>query len=457
MKTVTMATSVLPGWHALELLEAWWRERRPGWVDPSWWSLPMRADLLDLLRLHTGPELIAQLERLGGGACPGEHEPEPYRDSSGYPCACKVVLAAAWEAAASWSAVRSAGALVDAAGPQPVVVEAVDRQPGIIDPAREELAVALRVHVGSAERRIRKARELAAQPAVAALAAEGVLPLSSVSNVCEDLAGLSERDAADVARQWLADVRGRLDVGRAMTGTGAVREATRRILAAESHRDRRKRARSQRRVELWPNLDGTTTLGATLREEDALRVHRRLTAMAKALDDDRPIDARRADLMVDLLLGRAESRCSGVEVNVTAPLEVLIGLRDGVAEIPGFGPIPGDVARDLAADARWRAWVTDAVSGVRSISHRTYRPSAALARLVRARSAECMMPGCSRPSDQCDIDHAVPWPQGPTSASNLGPLCRRHHILKTHYEWGLDLRGGVWSTPAGAEVGIGAA
>lgn len=457
MKLMTLAMTVLPGWHGMQVLETWWREYRPGWVDPGWWSMAMRADLLDVLRMPTGPELVAELLRLGGGACPAEHEPEPYRDRAGYPCSCQVVLAAAWEAAANWTAIQAAGALVDAVGPEPVVVPSAEKAPGIVDPAREELAVALRLHGGSAERRIRRARELSAHPPAVALAAEGILPLSSVANVCEDLAGLSDDDAREIVERWAADVRARERGGRPMRGTAATREANRRILAAPSHQDKRRRARSQRRVEMWSNRDGTATVAATLKEEDALRVHRRLTAIARGLRDDRSIDARRADVMVDLLLGRMVSQCSGVEVNVTVPLDVLLGVRDGLAEIPGFGPIPGEVARELAADARWRAWILDAADQVCNTSRTQYRPSAELARLVRARMQECLMPGCNRPSRECDIDHAVPWPQGETTLSNLGPLCRRHHVMKTHYDWDLELGDGVWASPAGAEAAVEAA
>lgn len=39
---------------------------------------------------------------------------------------------------------------------------------------------------------------------------------------------------------------------------------------------------------------------------------------------------------------------------------------------------------------------------------------------------------------------------------NLGPLRRRHHVMKTRYGWDLDADGGAWLTPAGAEIPIAA-
>ena len=34
----------------------------------------------------------------------------------------------------------------------------------------------------------------------------------------------------------------------------------------------------------------------------------------------------------------------------------------------------------------------------------------------------------------CDLDHTIAYPVGPTCASNLKCLCRKHHLLKTF--WG---------------------
>jgi Domain of unknown function (DUF222) len=43
-----------------------------------------------------------------------------------------------------------------------------------------------------------------------------------------------------------------------------------------------------------------------------------------------------------------------------------------------------------------------------------YRPSRALADFVRCRDLTCRWPGCDKPAYDCDIDHTVPWPIGPT-------------------------------------------
>src|SRR6185312_14105136 len=62
-----------------------------------------------------------------------------------------------------------------------------------------------------------------------------------------------------------------------------------------------------------------------------------------------------------------------------------------------------------------------------------YRPSDKLARFVRCRDMTCRYPGCREAADLCDLDHTIGYPVGPTCASNLKCLCRKHHLLKTFW------------------------
>src|SRR5262249_61209347 len=81
-----------------------------------------------------------------------------------------------------------------------------------------------------------------------------------------------------------------------------------------------------------------------------------------------------------------------------------------------------------------------------------YAPPAALARFVRCRDLTCRFPGCDEPADVCDLDHTIPYPVGPTCASNLECLCRKHHLLKTFWGWlARQLPDGtvIWRSPNG--------
>jgi hypothetical protein len=64
-----------------------------------------------------------------------------------------------------------------------------------------------------------------------------------------------------------------------------------------------------------------------------------------------------------------------------------------------------------------------------------YIPSAVLATFIRCRDLTCRFPGCDEPAQVCDVDHTIAYPTGPTQASNLKCLCRKHHLLKTFGGW----------------------
>ena len=59
-------------------------------------------------------------------------------------------------------------------------------------------------------------------------------------------------------------------------------------------------------------------------------------------------------------------------------------------------------------------------------------PSRKLALAVKFRDGTCTGPTCTTPAIRCDIDHVIPVPDGPTTASNLNDNCRHEHRAKTH-------------------------
>jgi hypothetical protein len=107
-------------------------------------------------------------------------------------------------------------------------------------------------------------------------------------------------------------------------------------------------------------------------------------------------------------------------VRVTVPASALLGLDDSPGDLDGFGPITADLAAQLATDATWQRLLTDPATGILT-------------------DYSTMTLGSGRP--------------GQTRADNLQPLCRKHHLLKTHAGWGVvrDPETGVttWTTPTG--------
>ena len=461
-------------------LRRWWRESRPAWVSDDWYDAPVRPEVRALMTLEPGPALVSAVHAVTIGSCPAPHHGEALPgapapgQAAGSPCACQLVVAAAWEACASWIAARGARSTVDVAGPNLVEHRTAAGQT-IVDPAREELALVLSVSPSSAHNRIMAAREILSHPDLVALVESGACSPWAARVIVLEVASLPDDDARAVVADVVHRVRRRHLSGRRRWTPAELRRATRsaRVRAhPDSEGQSRRSAWKSRRVEIMPGPPGMAVLQALVAETDALRIHRRLTAIARGLDDrGRTLDQRRADLLVDSLLDAGRERAdtphspdtsppssapppvdSRPEICVIVGLDTLLGLADGAADVPGLGQVPSGVARALAADGRWRAWITDAASGaVVATGSRRYTPGPALARLVRAREQACRMPGCQRSGATCDLDHTVPWPRGDTVAPNLGPLCRRHHQLKTHGGWRLEStdQGWRWRLPSG--------
>ncbi|MDQ1631328.1 MAG: hypothetical protein QOC80_1300, partial [Frankiaceae bacterium] len=143
-------------------------------------------------------------------------------------------------------------------------------------------------------------------------------------------------------------------------------------------------------------------------------------------------------------------------INVTIPLTTLLRLSDQPGELDGM-PLPAEAARELAADARWRRWIVEPVSGaLLDIGSATYRPHAALDRFVRGRDRTCRFPSCTQPSVRCDLDHTVAFhtEDGETVRGNLIALCRHHHRLKHETDWNYTVRPNgdvVWTAPSGRQ------
>jgi hypothetical protein len=124
------------------------------------------------------------------------------------------------------------------------------------------------------------------------------------------------------------------------------------------------------------------------------------------------------------------------------------------AELSGYGPVPADLARRIAADGVWRRILTDPASGtILDYGRTTYRPPTALADYIRARDRVCRFPTCQTPASRCDLDHQTPYPAGETKPDNLWTLCRRHHRLKDqHTGWtvvGDPTEKVTWTSPTG--------
>jgi hypothetical protein len=173
------------------------------------------------------------------------------------------------------------------------------------------------------------------------------------------------------------------------------------------------------------------------------------------------MDNRRADALADIatkaladLSAYYKPQRKAVTVNITMDLPTALGLAENPAMLSDYGPIPASIARELAADGKWRRFVVDPVSGaLMDFGRETYEPPQALRDFLLARDRICRFPGCRRPGHLTDIDHSQSWESGgETNPANLGLLCRRHHRMKTHGGWKLESHADgscTWTSPQG--------
>lgn len=218
--------------------------------------------------------------------------------------------------------------------------------------------------------------------------------------------------------------------------------------------------RGRRDVHLSPGKFGMARISAYLTADAATAIYGVIRGHAKTLRaDGRSFEERKADALAELILNpkrRPKPRIS-TQVRVVVPVGTALGLTDEAGHLAGYGPIPADMARDLAANGTWRRLLTDPVSGEPlDYGSTRYRPTAPLTERVVARAGDCDAPGCVMPAHHCDLDHVVPHRAdgsgGATSEENLRPRCQHHHDVKGLPGWTVANNPdgtSTWRTPHG--------
>ena len=266
---------------------------------------------------------------------------------------------------------------------------------------------------------------------------------------------------------------------------------------------------ADRRTWSRPEVDGMGVAGALLTAEQLVawqagmdRLERRERTADRQAGIERTADQRRADLFAALpalvLAGYAQDDTAAtagvparpwtfepsqvaaqVVLNIHVPVATVLELSQEPGTLERYGPVSAQHVR-LVRPHSYRRILVDAASGRPvAVDSRTVRvdqdpkaarrqvramlrpevltdtdepqhdPSASLARLVDVRDVHCSGPGCS--ASRTDRDHLVPYPEGPTSARNLGRLSRRCHRAK-HHGWGLERHpdgSTSWTSPGG--------
>jgi hypothetical protein len=321
-----------------------------------------------------------------------------------------------------------------------------------------EVSAALVLTRRAAEVQVELAYQLCERlPRVWKALSEGVIDLPRARVLADQTTHLPEELAEKVTDVALEKAPGQT--------TGQLRARIQKLILTidpAAATDRYQTRLEERRIVCEPTDAGTANLlGLDLPATEANQAMCRINNLAHAAKrhgDKRGIDQIRADVYLDLLTGRgefADSKDKGV-VDIRAPLATLLGLAEDPGEIPGWGPVIADVARQLVGNAdkaEWRFAVEHENQLVDVITTKR-RPTAAQKRVVETRNPTCVFPGCRMPARQSDLDHENPWAvTHRTHTSGLEPLCRHHHQLK-HRGWKLEKHPRkpgyyTWTSPLG--------
>jgi len=243
-------------------------------------------------------------------------------------------------------------------------------------------------------------------------------------------------------------------------------------LHPESLTVRHEREMEGRGVSFFPQEDGMAELYIRTSADKALLIYNLLQAHTKSLktaEETRTLGQLRADVLADLLLkapehaSQAASATSpgGVSpdgacgscgrgpgpviaggnitasVAVTIPLSTAAGIGTEPGRLAGYGPIPPDTARNIAALAKtWLPVLVDEGGEAVAVAKEMRHPPEWLKRMVRIRDESCRGPGCLVNSRHCELDHTIAWEAGgKTELANLAPYCKPDHIAKHEGGW----------------------
>jgi len=204
---------------------------------------------------------------------------------------------------------------------------------------------------------------------------------------------------------------------------------------------RRARAAADRRVTIRPQPDTMASVSGLVPVEQGVAAWaalRRDAEAAKAKGDERGLGQIMADLFVERLTGQAHADGVPVEVQLVMTPGSLLGTEKTPATLPGHGPLPACLARELVLGGHAPAWLrrifTDEAARVVSVDPHRRRFPAAVRRLLRARDGVCRFPFCDAPIRHDDHVLAAAL-GGETCAANGQGLCARHNLTKARPGW----------------------
>jgi hypothetical protein len=265
---------------------------------------------------------------------------------------------------------------------------------------------------------------------------------------------LSEAQAREIAaaaseapdaQEQLVEAAGKLTLR-------SLQEECRRVEAAVivDEDDRYRRVRRSRKIRAWVDRHNAGRLSATMTPDELARVmneiDRRCGEIVEGAIRGRWFEsweAHRVDALVEMTLPDTDAQSRPVSmVHVVVDHEALMRghtVAGERCEIPGIGPIPVTLARQLSEDCILNVLLTSGVH-VMAVAHGGYTIPAHVRTALDVRDPKCIVPGCDA-RRRLQKDHRNSFGRTHvTKLEDLAHLCPFHHYLKTFC--GYTYRGG---------------
>src|ERR1700674_3903856 len=191
----------------------------------------------------------------------------------------------------------------------------------------------------------------------------------------------------------------------------------------------------QRRLKLSKWMDGSVLISGQLDPVGGAALLSGIAPLARksGADDDRCLERRNADALVELASGGG----SQAQIQVTSSLETLLALAGApAAEMEHCPPVSATTIERLACDSSIARVLLNSESLVIDVGRSKRVVSEPGRRALTARDGHCIWTECDRPASRSAAHHLVHWTHGGTSdLNNLVLLCHRHHWMVHEGGW----------------------
>jgi len=339
-----------------------------------------------------------------------------------------------------------------------------------------EIAAALGLSTDSGRRLVGNAVELRHRlPRLWNRVVDGVLPVWRARKIADETTQLPP-DGAEFVDRHLAPVAHKTGL---VTAQKLVAEAIARFDPEKAELDRADSDATRRfDIDLQGQVDparGVVAVSGTLDLADALDLENAVSrvaadlAVAGSLDS---LDVRRAAAVGEIARRQTTLDLSGCadapEDAATAPSgtrskarQVVLHVHLAEAALTDLDPnacggvdlarvektrtfVLAEQVREWCRSTSTQVVVKPMIDLRDQVAVDAYEVPGRIAERVRLTRPTCVFPHCTRPARGCDLDHVDEYvppdpnhpddggPPGQTSTTNLAPLCRRHHRVKTH-------------------------